>query len=140
MPRTIGGNSGFVMSGTSTPTVNERLVFRPRAIGLGRYPSSSAARMTRSAVASLTSPRVSTFSARETVPGWTRAARAISPTRDSTDALADDANVSCLQSFVRVERRTRRIPLPNINYFPVERLEDTELRGYVEHAARYGTP
>src|ERR671932_676723 len=34
--------------------------------------------MTRSAVSSLTSPRVSAFSARETVPGWTRAARATS--------------------------------------------------------------
>ena len=36
MPRTIGGNSGLVMSGTSTPTVKERLVLRLRAIGLGR--------------------------------------------------------------------------------------------------------
>ena len=36
MPRRIGGNSGLVMSGISTPIVYERLVFRPRAIGLGR--------------------------------------------------------------------------------------------------------
>ena len=40
IPRTIGGNSGLVRSGISTPTVNERLVFSPRAIELGRYPSS----------------------------------------------------------------------------------------------------
>ena len=30
--------------------------------------------------------------------------------------------------------------MPNISYFPVERIEDPELRGYLEHAARYGTP
>jgi hypothetical protein len=30
--------------------------------------------------------------------------------------------------------------VPRINYYPVETLEDDELRGYLEHAARYGTP
>jgi hypothetical protein len=30
--------------------------------------------------------------------------------------------------------------LPHINYFPIEKLDDPELRGYMEHAARYGTP
>jgi hypothetical protein len=30
--------------------------------------------------------------------------------------------------------------MPHIRYFPVESLEDEELRGYMEHAARYGTP
>jgi hypothetical protein len=30
--------------------------------------------------------------------------------------------------------------MPNISYYPVERLEDPELRGYLELAARYGTP
>jgi hypothetical protein len=32
------------------------------------------------------------------------------------------------------------LAVPNISYFPVERLEDPELRGYLEHAARHGTP
>ena len=31
-------------------------------------------------------------------------------------------------------------PVPNISYFPPERLEDPELRGYLEHAAKHGTP
>ena len=35
MPRRIGGKSGLVRSGISTPIVYERLVFSPRAIGLG---------------------------------------------------------------------------------------------------------
>jgi hypothetical protein len=30
--------------------------------------------------------------------------------------------------------------MPNIGYYPVEELSDPELRGYLEHAARYGTP
>jgi hypothetical protein len=30
--------------------------------------------------------------------------------------------------------------MPRISYFPVERLTDPELRGYLEHAARHGTP
>jgi hypothetical protein len=30
--------------------------------------------------------------------------------------------------------------VPNISYFAVQRLEDPELRGYLEHAARHGTP
>ena len=30
--------------------------------------------------------------------------------------------------------------MPHISYFPIEKLEDPELRGYMEHAARYGTP
>jgi hypothetical protein len=30
--------------------------------------------------------------------------------------------------------------MPNIDYFPIEKLDDPELRGYLEHAARYGTP
>jgi hypothetical protein len=31
-------------------------------------------------------------------------------------------------------------PVPNISYFPPENLEDPELRGYLEHAAKHGTP
>lgn len=30
--------------------------------------------------------------------------------------------------------------VPRISYFPPERLEDPELLGYLEHAARYGAP
>ena len=30
--------------------------------------------------------------------------------------------------------------MPHISYFPLERLDDPEIRGYMEHAARYGTP
>jgi hypothetical protein len=30
--------------------------------------------------------------------------------------------------------------MPRIPYFPVERLEDPQLRGYLEHAAKHGTP
>ena len=30
--------------------------------------------------------------------------------------------------------------MPQISYFPLEQLDDPELRGYMEHAARYGTP
>ena len=30
--------------------------------------------------------------------------------------------------------------MPNIRYYPVEELTDSELRGYMEHAAQYGTP
>jgi len=30
--------------------------------------------------------------------------------------------------------------MPNIRYYPVEELTDPELHGYMEHAARYGTP
>jgi hypothetical protein len=30
--------------------------------------------------------------------------------------------------------------VPNINYYPVETLGDPELFGYLEHAAKYGTP
>ena len=30
--------------------------------------------------------------------------------------------------------------MPNISYYPVEQLDDPELFGYLEHAARYGTP
>ena len=30
--------------------------------------------------------------------------------------------------------------MPNISYFPPEQLTDPELRGYLEHAARHGTP
>ena len=30
--------------------------------------------------------------------------------------------------------------MPRISYYPVGRLEDPELRGYLEHAARFGTP
>ena len=30
--------------------------------------------------------------------------------------------------------------MPRIDYYPVETLEDEELRGYLEHAARFGTP
>jgi alkylhydroperoxidase family enzyme len=30
--------------------------------------------------------------------------------------------------------------MPRISYFPIEELHDPELRGYLEHAARHGTP
>ena len=30
--------------------------------------------------------------------------------------------------------------MPNIDYYPVETLDDPELRGYLEHAARHGAP
>ena len=30
--------------------------------------------------------------------------------------------------------------MPHIPYYPVEKLTDPELRGYMEHAATYGTP
>jgi hypothetical protein len=30
--------------------------------------------------------------------------------------------------------------MPRISYYPVEKLNDPELRGYLEHAARHGTP
>ncbi|HEX8854039.1 MAG TPA: hypothetical protein VF752_00435 [Thermoleophilaceae bacterium] len=30
--------------------------------------------------------------------------------------------------------------MPNISYYPVEKLEDPELRAYLEHAAAHGTP
>lgn len=30
--------------------------------------------------------------------------------------------------------------MPRISYYPVHTLTDPELRGYLEHAARYGTP
>ena len=30
--------------------------------------------------------------------------------------------------------------MPRIPYYPVEQLDDPELRSYLEHAARYGTP
>ena len=36
MPRTIGGNSGLVRSGMTSPTVPDLAVLRLRAIGLGR--------------------------------------------------------------------------------------------------------
>jgi hypothetical protein len=45
-----------------------------------------------------------------------------------------------MHSFAaRIEQRYLP-PVPNISYFPPERLEDPELRGYLEHAARHGTP
>ena len=77
-PRTIGGNSGLVRSGTIRPIVADRAVFRLRAIGFGRYPSALATFMTRLAVSSLTRFRVSGFSARDAVAGWTPACRATS--------------------------------------------------------------
>ena len=30
--------------------------------------------------------------------------------------------------------------MPNISYFPYEQLPEGELRGYLDHAARYGAP
>lgn len=30
--------------------------------------------------------------------------------------------------------------MPRISYFPYERIEDGELRGYLDHARRFGTP
>src|SRR5262245_45719364 len=76
MPRTIGGKSGLVRSGMRTPIEDDRLVFRPRAIELGRYPSADAASSTRSAVSDFTSDRVSGLSARDAVDGctWARCA------------------------------------------------------------------
>src|SRR5215207_6222610 len=97
MPRTIGGNSGLVRSGISTPTVYERAVFSPRAIGFGRYPRRSAAANTRLAVSSLTSSRVSRLSARDAVPGCTPAIRAtsLSVTRaPGAELLAVDTCIS----------------------------------------------
>ena len=35
IPRTIGGSTGFVRSGTTTPTIPERRVRRLRAVGSG---------------------------------------------------------------------------------------------------------
>src|SRR5688500_12844603 len=78
MPRTIGGKSGFVRSGMTTPTVPDFAVFNPRAIGFGRYPSDSATLMTRRAVSAFTSFLVAGLSAREAVAGWTPAASATS--------------------------------------------------------------
>src|SRR3954451_5022124 len=135
MPRTIGGKSGFVRSGRRTPTVNERFVFSPRAIGFGRYPTSWATPLTRSAVSSLTSPRVSAFSARETVPGCTCAARATS--RSVTEVERTAPLCTRLQP---ASNGASVAAVPNISYSPVERLEDPELRGYPEPAPRHGTP
>src|SRR3954451_262984 len=78
MPRTIGGNSGLVRSGTSTPTVSDRLVFRLRAIGLTWYPRDAATSRTRATVAGRTRLRVASLSAREAVAGCTPAAVATS--------------------------------------------------------------
>ena len=36
MPRTIGGKSGLVRSGMTSPTVPDLAVLSPRAIGFGR--------------------------------------------------------------------------------------------------------
>jgi hypothetical protein len=30
--------------------------------------------------------------------------------------------------------------MPRIGYYPIEDVKDPELRGYLEHAARFGTP
>jgi hypothetical protein len=30
--------------------------------------------------------------------------------------------------------------MPNIAYYDIEKLDDPELRGYLEHAAKHGTP
>ncbi len=30
--------------------------------------------------------------------------------------------------------------MPNISYFPYEHLTDPQLKGYLDHAARHGTP
>src|SRR5918999_5342496 len=78
MPRTMGGNNGLFRSGITVPMEPDRLVLRLRAIGFGRYPSSAAARLTRSAVASLTRGRVCGLSAREAVAGCTPARAATS--------------------------------------------------------------
>src|SRR3954454_17451255 len=91
--------------------------------------------MTRSAVSSLTSPRVCTFSARDTVPGCTRAARATSRSvteGERTGPLCRRLQPGSSGASVRA--------VQNIRYFPVERLEAAELRVYLEHAARHGTP
>ena len=77
-PRTIGGKNGFVMSGTSIPIVNDRLVLSPRATRFTRYPRASAASRTRSMVCGLTMDAVRSLSAREAVPVCTPAAFATS--------------------------------------------------------------
>src|ERR671914_913149 len=78
MPRTMGGNSGLFRSGITVTMEPDRLVLRLRAMGLGRYPSSVAARLTRSAVSSLTRGRVWGLSAREAVAGCPPASAATS--------------------------------------------------------------
>src|SRR5689334_4872198 len=72
----IGGKSGFLRSGTTTPSRFDRLVFRVRALGLGLYPSRVAIFRIRATVAALTSGEL--FSALETVAGCTPAASATS--------------------------------------------------------------
>src|SRR4051812_38159101 len=66
--------------------------------------------------------------------GRAGAARRAEPTRAGTNPAR-----RCTRLPLTPPRAT--VPLvPNISYFPVERLEDPELRGYLEHAARHGTP
>src|SRR4051795_521808 len=164
--------------------------------------------MTRSAVSSLTRPRVSSLRARETVPGCTFAARATSrsvtevertrgimqaraavvcrvgvrgagsparwrefsahsaanspharrtrpelpttsPSMRSPDTIASKPAHGAAPAAWSADRcsRLQRAaigasvpPVPNISYFPPENLEDPELRGYLEHAAKHGTP
>ena len=67
MPRTIGGKSGLVRSGMTSPIVLDLAVFRLRAIGFGWYPSDSATRSIRRAVSTLTNRRVFGFKARDAV-------------------------------------------------------------------------
>jgi alkylhydroperoxidase/carboxymuconolactone decarboxylase family protein YurZ len=43
----------------------------------------------------------------------------------------------CWQSFAKKERD---LDMPHIPYFPVEQLDDPELRAYLEHAAANSTP
>src|SRR5204862_2549860 len=45
-----------------------------------------------------------------------------------------------LQSIAEAERSRERVRMPRISYYPVERIEDPELRAILDHAARHGTP
>src|SRR3954453_12278837 len=114
MPRMIGGNSGLRMSGISTPTVYERRVFSPRAIGFGWYPSDSAAASTRSAVSAFTSERVCSLSARDAVPGWTPAALAtslsVARARSFTLRTAQSDHYACVCSLPMNESATVTAP------------------------------
>src|SRR4051812_7537934 len=117
MPRTIGGNSGLVMSGRTRPTVPDFDVLRLRAIGFGEKPSDSAARSTRRAVSVLTSRRVSGFSARDAVAAGTPATTATSGRvgGDTTgilgwDRTGADAAVPVRRPFVSRAVSTLRRP------------------------------
>ena len=105
IPRTIGGNSGLVMSGSTSPTVPDFDVFRQRAMGLGWKPRASAARCTRRAVSALTRRRVAGFRAREAVAVWTPAASA-------TSRSVGARTTAILGSFTRPDPTQAAAPAP----------------------------